>query len=338
MADKEISSLPAASNITDADLFVLQQSGTAKSLTGELLRQYAHDIESASINALGHLILTLKGGETVDAGTLPAGPGTGDMLASIYDAAQGRKQVAFEADLDTVRRSLETAVMFTAQSGKTDAQKSQARSNIGAAPSGFGYGETLPFIGGENITDDAFIAALDAVFLAMPFHTVQQVRIQDHPTLDGGTHFAQLWRANETYGELIAYSYFSYSVAPIVRAKVAGNWLPWEYITPPMQNGVEYRTTERAAGKPVYVKRVAYTLAAAVSNANLAITHGITGFSSLVRVEGSDSPYPIPRLESGGGFVGVTYVNETIIRVAVYNTTIVAGRTLAITVYYTKTT
>ena len=100
MADKEISSLPAATSITNADLFVLQQSGTAKSLTGAILRQYAHDIESASINAQGHLILTLKGGETVDAGTLPAGPGTGDMLASIYDAAQGRKQVAFKDETD----------------------------------------------------------------------------------------------------------------------------------------------------------------------------------------------------------------------------------------------
>ena len=109
MADKEISSLPAATSITDADLFVLLQSGAAKKLTGEILRKYAHDIDSASINAQGHLILTLKGGETVDAGTLPAGPGTGDMLASIYDAAQGRKQVAFKTDLDTVKSDLAKA-------------------------------------------------------------------------------------------------------------------------------------------------------------------------------------------------------------------------------------
>ena len=112
----------------------------------------------------------------------------------------------------------------------------------------------------------------------------------------------------------------------------------WEWVDPPLQTGVEYRTTERAAGKPVYAKRVVYTPTAAVSNANLDITHGITDFSSLVRVEGSDSPYPIPRLESGGGFVGITYVNDTIIRIAVYNTTIAAGRTLAITLFYTKTT
>lgn len=82
MADKEISSLPAATSITDADLFVLQQSGAAKSLTGALLRQYAHDIESATINAQFHLILTLKGGETLDAGTLPTGFRAGSMSFS----------------------------------------------------------------------------------------------------------------------------------------------------------------------------------------------------------------------------------------------------------------
>ena len=31
-------------------------------------------------------------------------------------------------------------------------------------------------------------------------------------------------------------------------------WSEWEYINPPMQLGVEYRTTERWLGKPVYVK------------------------------------------------------------------------------------
>lgn len=33
-------------------------------------------------------------------------------------------------------------------------------------------------------------------------------------------------------------------------------WQPWEYVNPPMQLGVEYRTTERYNGKPVYVMAV----------------------------------------------------------------------------------
>ena len=37
---------------------------------------------------------------------------------------------------------------------------------------------------------------------------------------------------------------------------VSGGWQPWEWVNPPMALGVEYRTTERYLGKPVYVKMV----------------------------------------------------------------------------------
>lgn len=35
-----------------------------------------------------------------------------------------------------------------------------------------------------------------------------------------------------------------------------GTWGEWEYVNPPMMEGVEYRTTERFNGKPVYVKMI----------------------------------------------------------------------------------
>lgn len=41
-----------------------------------------------------------------------------------------------------------------------------------------------------------------------------------------------------------------------VRYAVDGVWTPWEYVNPPMQLGVEYRTTERYNGNPVYAKAV----------------------------------------------------------------------------------
>ena len=36
----------------------------------------------------------------------------------------------------------------------------------------------------------------------------------------------------------------------------AVKWQPWEWVNPPMQLGVEYRTTERYLGKPVYAMAV----------------------------------------------------------------------------------
>lgn len=38
----------------------------------------------------------------------------------------------------------------------------------------------------------------------------------------------------------------------ICRQKIAGVWKPWEYITAPMELGVEYLTTERYTSSPVY--------------------------------------------------------------------------------------
>ena len=59
---------------------------------------------------------------------------------------------------------------------------------------------------------------------------------------------------------------------------------PWEYRNPPLESGVQYRTTERWDKKPVYVKRMTFT-----SNTqnefyfDPKVYFGVTG---LVRVEG----------------------------------------------------
>lgn len=36
----------------------------------------------------------------------------------------------------------------------------------------------------------------------------------------------------------------------------SGGWQPWEWVNPPMKLGIEYRTTERYNGKPVYKRAV----------------------------------------------------------------------------------
>lgn len=68
-----------------------------------------------------------------------------------------------------------------------------------------------------------------------------------------------------------------------VRKLEAGVWQPWEYVNPPMDLGVEYRTTERYLGKPVYIKTVdtgalpntTYKIVAATfPNANRIIDYG----------------------------------------------------------------
>lgn len=44
-----------------------------------------------------------------------------------------------------------------------------------------------------------------------------------------------------------------YDVCQIRRICDLNGWRPWEWVNPPMAAGVEYRTTERWNGKPVYI-------------------------------------------------------------------------------------
>ena len=59
------------------------------------------------------------------------------------------------------------------------------------------------------------------------------------------------WASQET---MSAYA----SEKDSIRRRVLNNgmWGPWEWVNPPMQVGVEYRTTERYLRKPVYAKTV----------------------------------------------------------------------------------
>ena len=64
-----------------------------------------------------------------------------------------------------------------------------------------------------------------------------------------------------------------------------GAWSEWEYVNPPMELGVEYRTTERYQGKPVYVKLVNF---GALPNASKAeVYHEIPDINYIVSVTGT---------------------------------------------------
>ncbi|MBR4291673.1 MAG: tail fiber protein [Oscillospiraceae bacterium] len=70
-----------------------------------------------------------------------------------------------------------------------------------------------------------------------------------------------------------------------------------EWLNPPMLPGVEYRTTERWNGKPVYKKRVQYTNSTAISGDALHyIPHGITSYDRLhgVKVTVATEGYLLP--------------------------------------------
>ena len=132
----------------------------------------------------------------------------------------------------------------------TTAQQAQARSNISAAPDGFGYGGALDTVSGA--TDEEFIAAVETKLAAMPYMGAMQINWGSYPALDGLARVGTLAKHNG--GQYASITGYSYGGTAITRCKNAGTWGPWEWVNPPLALGVEYRTTERYLGKPVYAQ------------------------------------------------------------------------------------
>lgn len=64
-----------------------------------------------------------------------------------------------------------------------------------------------------------------------------------------------------------------------------GNGTPWEWIDPPMELGVEYRTTWRYQGKPVYAKLVNFGVLP--NCASKSVAHGITELATVLYANGT---------------------------------------------------
>ena len=113
----------------------------------------------------------------------------------------------------------------------------------GVAPAGYGLGESTPtLISNCNIVGNGWYR-VDASTANIP---------------DVGLTSGVL-RIDEATGSLVyqsLYFYVSGKIHKMERVHSSGTWYPWEWVNPPMKLGVEYRTTERHLGNPVYVKLV----------------------------------------------------------------------------------
>jgi hypothetical protein len=174
-------------------------------------------------------------------------------------------------EIDERLTAAHNAVRYDAAQTLTDEQKAQARGNINAAPDGFGYGGALDTVSGA--TDEVFLAAVESKLATMPNTGAMQINWGSYPALDGLSRVGTLAKHGDQYASLTGYSYGG---TAITRCKNAGVWGAWEWVNPPMMLGVEYRTTERYLGKPVYVKAVdCGNLPAPGSTKN--VSHGVSG-------------------------------------------------------------
>ena len=134
-----------------------------------------------------------------------------------------------------------SSIRYDAPQSLTDAQKTQARGNIDAAPGGFGLGGVLADApeNSEGFADANLITATGF------YRAVRNV-------LYGGWHYI----IHLNYDSATALQLAAYMSGEVygAREKRLNVWGDWEHTNPPMELGIEYRTTERYLGKPVYVK------------------------------------------------------------------------------------
>lgn len=234
-----------------------------------------------------------------------------------------------------LRAAVAGSVRYDEAQSLTDEQKAQARTNINAAPGGYGYGDTLAVIDINN-DEAAFNSALDALLSGLGNYVTKQIRFANYPVggQQGSIFAGTLYKHDANYAVLHG---SSYNGGTIQKCKSAGAWQPWEWVNPPMLLGVEYRTTERYLGKPVYVKVV--DCGACPANGYKDIVYGTTGVVLPIRCEGTwsyGSRSTIPFESSNEDQLHIGALGGAI-RIKTGGKDF-SGFTCAATVWYTKTT
>ena len=245
--------------------------------------------------------------------------------------------------IDDAVVAAQNAVLYTAQS-KTAAEQAQARSNINAAPGGYGYGEQITCY---NFTQErsAILDQFDEILAGMGNDTTKQILLYDASvSLAQRACSARITKSDANNSSVS--SDFDENGRAIVYRKKGGIWQPVEFVNPNLMLGVEYRTTERYLGKPVYVKTVD---TGALPNATYKeISASFPNADRFLSIYGSayqDSSHliPLPCLRYGTDSYNTTHA----VQVTVNNTTSITISTAidmssfaesSVCVKYTKST
>lgn len=150
-----------------------------------------------------------------------------------------------------LRVAVAGSVRYDAAQSLTDEQKEQARGNINAAPGGFGLGKPQVLTADDDINarhGNGVYTWGDSIPKNVPTFPRPEKSYLYMLEFGDSSGFTQIMGCDlETSAGLIQRQVFFVS---------GGNlkFSEWEWINPPMAEGIEYRTTERYLGKPVYTK------------------------------------------------------------------------------------
>lgn len=167
---------------------------------------------------------------------------SGQVSSSASDAVRYTPQALTDEQKAQARVNIgagteQSAVCYTKQA-LSDAQKLQARENINASPGGFGLG------GPNGRTANSFSDITGYGFYRVPS--------ESGFAPDASSNWGAIYiGATLSYGTLL---YCRNGALMAVRSVENGNIGEIEWINPPLQAGVSYRTTDRYKGQVVYKK------------------------------------------------------------------------------------
>lgn len=193
-----------------------------------------------------------------------------------FDASDSGAVSTFVNNLSSsIKKPADSDVKYVSQS-LSDAQKQQARGNIAAAPDGFGLGGNSKLLtsdddvntigasgwygwGSDNVPANALTITNATIMRVDAYNSGVKVQTL-YGVTDGGDSIMQ---------------------PIVVRRMIYGSKIgTWEYVNPPMYLGVEYRTTERYLGKPVYKKLLLFT--GAMTEGYSQMAHNIANIANVV--------------------------------------------------------
>lgn len=124
--------------------------------------------------------------------------------------------------------------------------------DVGAAPAGYGLGDISKVLTGEDNLNNMSING---------WYSWGDTSPMNAPVWNafGGTGYAYMRIDNSYDGSCVQTVYDRMDgLSNIVQMRTCmeGVWSEWEWINPPMEAGIEYRTTDRIGGKAVYKKNV----------------------------------------------------------------------------------
>lgn len=178
-------------------------------------------------------------------------------------------------------------------------EHSHTAAQVGAAPSGFGLGETNSKV--VQHCDEAVLPG---------FYSLPGNENTGYPTEYANLKYGAL-AVNRRYSTV-----FQTITQGVITAQrygttsdggVTWSFNPWEYENPPMVAGVEYRTTERYKGNPVYAKLVNFGAMPNTTSKSVSIGANL----SLVSIEGMtyNGNYALPLSIHNG--INSVYYNKS---------------------------